>query len=297
MSEAILNTLCYADIFDYPLTEPEIYRYCISSRPITTTQISKELARLVQNRRIETEDWLVGPVSLKIYCLPGKTRLFRLRHHRELVSAGKIKIGLKIGNWLKLIPTIKAVYLTGSLAMLNCQKKDDIDLMIITSPSSLWLTRFLVTAILLLLGKKRSPGHHEKSVFNQDKICTNLYLTETNLALPPPLRNLYTAHEVIQAKPVWSKDRISSKFIAANAWISTYLANASIPAIPFENNLKPDRSPIIGKLDAFFYLFQWKYMKSKITREQIDKHKAFFHPRDTAGSVIKAYNSRRTKYL
>jgi len=115
----------------------------------------------------------------------------------------------------KLIPWVKLVALTGARAMNNAVPDDDIDLMIITAKNRLWLTRLILTILLfpwLRRGRKISR-----------RLCLNLWLDETALAIKP--QNLFTAHEICQARPLFERDKLYQRFISANLWVKTCLAN------------------------------------------------------------------------
>ena len=91
--------------------------------------------------------------------------------------------------------------------------------MVVTSADTLWLTRPLVILFLKALGLRRPtslPEHQSPRV--SDKVCDNLWLDETALALPEVKRNLYTAHEVLQARPLFDRGNTHAKFILANPW-------------------------------------------------------------------------------
>ena len=215
LQKAILRTLIYADIFDYPLNSEELYRFLIINHPISYSVFKNALSRIITNdKRINT--------NKNYYFLKGRREIISLRQKREKWSQEKIKIGRRIGRWLKLIPWIKLMGITGALAMRNSDKNDDIDLMIITSRNRLWLTRFLTIFLLEFFSKRRKPS--DKDV--EDKICLNLFIDEGYLETPREKRNLFMAHEVCQMKALWEEDDIYKKFLWENKWVKEFLPNA-----------------------------------------------------------------------
>jgi len=54
---------------------------------------------------------------------------------------------------------------------------------------------------------------------------------------------------------------------------------------------------ILTQLENLAFRFQYWYMKPKITREQIGKHFAFFHPRPTGEIVLKKFYDRTRTVL
>ena len=219
LKKAILSTLAYADIFDYPLRENEIYRFLISNFQFP---IAKQQAPLISNFQKKLSA-LSGVISKKngFYCLRGREKIISIRKKREGWSKEKLKIAKRVAGWLKLIPSIKMVAVTGALAMMNSDKKDDIDLLIITSKNRLWLTRFLTVILVELIAKRRHPADKEV----KDKICLNMFLDEGHLKVPEKEQDLFSAHEVCQLKVLWDKNGIYQKFLKENQWVKQFLAN------------------------------------------------------------------------
>ena len=210
MKKEIISTLAYADIFDYPLKKEEIWRFLLSDIRYQILDVGKGLKELPE-------------VSQKnnFYFLKEREHLVLLRKKRERWSKEKLKIVQKVTNWLKLIPTIKMVAVTGALAMENSNKNDDIDLLIITSKNRLWLTRFLTVILLELVAKRRHPADKEV----KDKICLNMFLDEGHLEVPKKEQDLFSSHEVCQLKVLWDKNGIYQKFLKANLWSKKFLPN------------------------------------------------------------------------
>ncbi len=212
MEKAILRTLAYADVFDYPLTSGELYRFLITDKNCSDSSFKKALTRINTNDQ-QTE------TNGEYFFLRGRKGIVALRKKREQSSASKLKFAEKIAGILRLIPWIKLIGVTGALAMSNAEKEDDIDLLIITSKNRLWLTRGLVVSFLRLVGVYRQPGKIK------DKICPNMLLDEEHLALPEKERDLFSAHEVLQMKPLWQKEGTYQRFVRANQWSQEFLPN------------------------------------------------------------------------
>jgi hypothetical protein len=206
MKKALLQTLAYADIFDYPLKEKEIEKFLIGQM-VTKSQTWFQLPQVVQKNGF--------------FFLKGREKIVSLRRKRQKWSQKKIKKAQRVGHWLRIIPTIKMVAVTGALAMANAEKEDDIDLLIITTKKRLWLTRFLTVFLVELVAKRRHPLDREV----KDKICLNMFLDEEHLTVPPQERDLFTAHEICQLKPLWQRKNTYSKLIQKNLWVKNYLPN------------------------------------------------------------------------
>lgn len=217
---------------------------------------------------------------------------------KQKISKIKIDKATKIANLLSKIPTIKLICATGSIAIDNAKPDADLDLFIVTANNALWLTRPIVFVLLKTLRLRRTtklPEHNSKKV--KDKVCDNLWIDESALEIPESKRNLYTAHEVLQAKPLFDRGDYYQKFIHANSWTKKYLANAYSHSCGGRNpsslssrvsllsSRAQSRDPFvilanagIHLLNKIFFFLQYLYMKPKITNETITLHSAFFHP-------------------
>jgi len=264
---SIDSTLEYANFFDFPLTQSELYHWLITPSVTTKSEFSRSVSKL--------------PSRTKNKILPTLTSA---RKQRKRLAQNKLASVKNIIKIISSIPTVKLIGITGSLAMDNAKKHDDIDLMVITNPHTLWFTRGLITAILFFTGKKRPPSsldHHP------DTICINLWLETNSLKVPNKKQNLYTAHEVLQVKPLFDRDQTYQSFLYSNSWVSKFLANAYHQ----QTTKKPSLSPFhylsipIAPFNLLAFALQYLYMKRKITREKITLHSAYFHPRDFSRQI------------
>lgn len=295
---AILKTLAYADIFTYPLRESEINRYLISSKNTSENKIHLNLLILIDRGLVENFNGF--------YCLAGRKNIITTRLKRNSISLKKKQIANKISKLFKLFPWVRAVAITGALSMNNAEDLDDIDLMIITAPNRLWLTRMTITLFLPLFYKRRHPQDYHRSTNFKNHVCLNLFLDENNLSVPKKMRNLYTAHEVVQSDFIYEKDNIGHRFLIKNHWVKTYLAHTQATCdekTSIKNGIsqKPTQfflktSALIDFLESFVYKQQKEYMQKKITREVVDAQRAFFHPRNTPQIVLEKYEKRLSRF-
>ena len=207
MKKAILRTLAYADIFDYPLTFKQLHRFLINPQPISQTSLKKFLK------------------PQRYYYLKGRKKIIRLCRRREQWSRTKLILARRVGSWLRIIPMIKMVAVTGGLAMANSDCDDDLDLLIVANRDRLWLTRLLAVLLIELVAKRRRPDDLPTGSQICNKICLNMFLDEAHLRVPKKEQDLYCAHEVCQLLPLWDRDDIYQKFINQNQWVKKYLAN------------------------------------------------------------------------
>lgn len=294
VEKTILRTLAYADIFDYPLTSEEIFRFLITDNPVNFGALKKTLDRMDKDgSRIGSDE------QGELFFLRGRKELVSLRKIREKISQKKLKLAQKIACLLKIIPTIKLIGVTGRLAMKNAESDDDIDFLIITSGNRLWLTRLMAVILLELLGKRRRPKQERV----KNKICLNMFLDEDWLILPPNERDLYTAHEVVQLRPLWDRNHTHTRFLEANQWVSGYLPNAmgeDTKILGYKDTKTATRKKFLNILtsrclnvdEVFARNLQFWYMGKHRTTEIVSSHRALFHPESARDWVLAEYKRR-----
>lgn len=278
LSQALLTTIAYSDIFDYPLTIDEIEQRLIQGKYKKPTR-SQLASVLNKHPQIEQQKGL--------YFLKNRSNTIQTRLQRARWSDKKWQETKQIKKILSKCPFISDVYVTGSLALDNVvADHDDIDLMVVAKPDQLWLARIWVMWQVIPLGKYRrfaSTGEHAW--------CFNLWLDERHLTLPFKFRSLYTAYEVIQAKSIFED---KSKLKLANPWISEYVW-CSIEKTNSKNYAvlnKPENSIVMKIMNAIAYTIQRLYMLPHRTTERVGWGYAFFHPRDTKGWIEQELEKR-----
>jgi hypothetical protein len=282
---AIIKALCYSDQFDFPLTRQELAPRLISSQSIPPHQFTTSLNRLAGNGQIKKTG--------SYYHLPGRSATVTSRLSRLPVSRAKITYATGLAQRLLKLPFVSAVFLTGTVAVKNAAPADDLDLLLITRPDSLWSARFVVTSWLELTGKRRRPRQRQAA----DKVCANLYLDQNRLTVPIHLRNLYTAHEVIQVRPLADPYGLHARFLRRNAWITTFLGNTKLSPTAAASLTTPVKSKAPLWLEKHLRLLQHRYMKPRQTREHVTANQAFFHPTDLAPRILTDYNRKLESYL
>jgi hypothetical protein len=196
--KAILATLAYHDIFDYPLTEKELklwlYKYNVSVK-----DLKPALKHLLGHKKIVFE--------FNRYALANRKHIISQYLEKLPATYAKQALAKRIGRFLQLVPWVQMIGLTGNLAMSNAQLNDDIDLMFICQKNRLWLSRLLVLAILFFTGNKRAY----KSTKHKDKACPNLWLDTSSLSVLA--KNAFTAHEVLAVMPLFDRDNVEKRFL------------------------------------------------------------------------------------
>lgn len=201
---AIIRTLAYGDIFDYPLTAVEVHRY-LAGIQAPSSLVNEVLGNghLVPQRLSRHE---------KFFTLPGRKSIIDTRRRRER-NAEKLWPEAIYYGWLfATLPFVRMVAVTGSLAVNNVEPNADIDYLIITANDRLWVCRAF-TIILVRLAARRGIS-----------LCPNYFLSERALIFAE--RNLYTAHELTQMVPL-SGINLYHHLRRLNQWTAEWLPNAT----------------------------------------------------------------------
>ncbi|MBI5649037.1 MAG: hypothetical protein HZC40_01080 [Chloroflexi bacterium] len=220
LANAILQTLDYADLFEYALSPDQVQRYLIGVRA-TRDDITRALSDPAR---------LNGAVLRRagFLALADRDASITARIAWRNAAQRQMPRARFYARLLANFPFVRMIALTGGLAMENA-RDNDIDFLIVTAPGRLWLTRGLIVALVRLA---RIGG---------DKVCPNFILTENALTIPD--QNLYTAHEIAQMIPL-SGFGVYRKMRTLNAWAENFLPNAN------SANELPDEQPQ-NRLGAF----------------------------------------------
>lgn len=203
LEQAVLETLAYSDIFDYPLTVDELHRYLTVSATKDELEGCLKLMSTAVSAQVD--------LQLVYYYLPSREEAVELRKSRHAASLKAFNRALKYGRMLGLLPFVRMVAMTGSLAVLNLSKNADMDFMLVTVPNRLWIARAFAVTFGRLMRLTR------------DRICVNLLVSES--ALEWPRHDLYSAREMGQMIPIVGIG-VYHRLREANPWVESFLPNA-----------------------------------------------------------------------
>lgn len=215
---AVLRTVTYVDIYDYPLTSKEIHRYLFgisASGPKVENVLENGL--LVRNHLALTDGY---------FTLPGRRTIVETRRKRSEIAKELWPLAVHYGHFIAKIPFVRMVAVTGSLAVDNADRDGDIDYLIVTENGHLWVSRAMVILVV------------KHAAQRQVALCPNYFLTEKAMSLEE--QNLYTAREVAQLVPLYGLDTYF-QMRQLNEWVAEFLPNADgMPPVPAGLEHKPD---------------------------------------------------------
>ena len=203
---AILRTLLYADIFDYPLTPAEIHHYLIAE-PTTPEAVRAALA---------SSAWLAARVTRVngYFAVADRAEVGPLRDERQRYASS---LWSKARRWAFLVgclPFVRMVAVTGALAIDNSPAGDDIDFLIVAAPGRVWLARAMTIA-LVRAARLFGVG-----------LCPNYVLSQS--ALAQDRHDLFVAHDLAQMVPLVGH-AMYAEMRAANEWVVEFLPHARHP--------------------------------------------------------------------
>lgn len=214
LEKAIIKTIIYFDIFEFPLTLMEIWE------DLYGLAASLEEVRVA----LETSAALKTKINCQqgFYFLVGREATIRTRLSRYNIAERKFKKAKKISQILVLIPYVKLIAVCNNLALSNVRAESDIDLFIITSKGRIWITRFLSVMILKILRLRPTEGD------TRDKICLSFLISEDYLNLREfclESGDIYFYYWLGHLAPIYEEVGIFDKFVEANNWLKEFLPN------------------------------------------------------------------------
>lgn len=169
LSSAILKTIAFFDILDYPLEAEECHTYLYGYEGKTTLEAVRET--LKTDPRIGEKDGL--------FFLKGREHLVTRRMDCDRI---KKKLWKKVEQWkwiFRFIPFIREVYVCNSLALGNIHEESDIDLFFVTAKNRLFLARFFTVFFFQLFGIRRHGAHI------RGRFCLSFWKTEDSPFISP----------------------------------------------------------------------------------------------------------------
>ncbi len=203
--QSIIKALAYFDIFNYPLTQEEIYNFL--DKPLEMEVVTATLFQLVEEKRI----FLLG----SFYSLQADAALRSRRIIGNHKAETLLKTAYRVGGFLYQFPFVRGIGISGSLSKNFADQDTDIDFFVITRTNRLWIAR-----TLMHLFKKLTfiTGH-------QHWYCMNYYIDEEAMLIGE--QNIFTATELITLLPVCGNGTMD-RFYGQNNWTAHFFPNQQL---------------------------------------------------------------------
>lgn len=208
LDDALLLTVLYADIFDFPLTRDELFTFLVANTG-SRSEVDAAVDRFLgDGQRLETDGSFVY--------LRGRAETVTSRLRRGRAADSSWRYARLYAHLIWALPYVRMVAVTGALAMDNVEADDDIDFLVVTEPGRLWMTRGM---IVLLCKLARLRGH---------TVCPNYLISCHALRLDE--HDLYAAHELAQMVVLHGRS-VAARLWAENQWCLSFLPNAQFKAV------------------------------------------------------------------
>lgn len=198
---AIVRTVVYASLFDYPLTIDQLRESLIAVAMTREQILATYDASAAVRSAIEQRDGFFFPA--------GRGDLVAERRRREARSRAFLARHTRALQWICALPFTRMVALSGSIAHLNLDAGGDLDLFIVTRGHRVWTVSVLAIVLTRLLGIRRV-------------VCANFVMADTHLAVEQ--QDLFTANQILHLKPLIG-DEVLEGFVAANPFVRRFYPN------------------------------------------------------------------------
>ena len=219
LSQKILTTLTYYDIMDYPMTAFEIWKYLIGSNneSLSENQEKIEIKILDVIKELENEELKKKTEEYRgYYFLKGRRELVEKRIEKNKVAERKFNKTRKAVWFMKFVPFVRMIAVTGTLAMKNTERSSDLDLLIVLKHGHIFTGRTLVTLMTHLLGVRR----YGDKIAN--RVCLNFFITDQSLKIN--IKDLFSSSEYFFILPMFGYETFL-EFQKANDWIGEFREN------------------------------------------------------------------------
>ena len=211
-----MRALLYYDLFDYPLTSKEIFRF-LPSNHVTHVDIERELDAMVQKTLV----YRLGD----FFSVRPNPALQERRMKGNLLAAKHLKIASEKSKVISRFPFVRSVMVSGSLSKGYADERSDIDYFIITRPGRLWITRSLLAL------------YRRIAYFNSRKyFCINYFIDEGHLEIEE--KNLFTATELATLIPLFGLTP-HTELMQRNDWVRKYFPNYHLQPAAQETKSQP----------------------------------------------------------
>ncbi|HEX6226685.1 MAG TPA: hypothetical protein VFZ52_19835 [Chryseolinea sp.] len=202
LDEAILRTLLYFDIFNYPLKAEEVFKF-LSSPAVDKSTVAERLNNLSDRKIVFRFN--------ELFSVKNDPDLAQRRLNGNREAEKYLVLARKKAKLISRFPFVRAVLASGSLSKGYMDKNSDLDFFIITAPKRLWIAR-----TLLVLYKRLFLANSHKY------FCVNYFVDEKHLEIEE--KNLFTATELATVIPLQGAKQYED-LQRVNSWLGEFFPN------------------------------------------------------------------------
>lgn len=248
LTESVVNTLLYFDIFHYPLTAAEIFQY-LQTNHVQQSDVQARLDSLVNDSVL----FRLG----KFYSPQNNPELEVRRLRGNNLARHCLGLARKRAKLISHFPFVRAVMISGSLSKGYMDEKSDFDFFIVTEKERLWIARTLLVMYKRIF------------LFNSHKyFCVNYFLDSAHLEIEE--KNLFTATELATLIPIVDEGHYPA-LMNTNRWLATFFPNYSPRTLA--DTLQVDKSKVKGFLESLINLLLGKYWEDLFMRTTLNRWK------------------------
>ena len=223
IQESILKTVIFFDLFNYPLTNWEIWQYL--KIEISLGVLEQAVSDLVLAGSLEQYDGF--------YFLPGRAEIIETRRERYNFANYKIKLARRATKLFKWLPSVKLVAVANLIGHHNLRNESYVDIFIVSSPNRLWLTRLFCTGLMKITRQRPTKD------CKRNKMCLSFYAAADGLAMAD-LRfkpsDPYFDHWFLGLYPIYDNDKYLAYLRFKNPWLKIVFPNSLLLQENFPEN-------------------------------------------------------------
>jgi hypothetical protein len=198
LEQAVLRTVVYASLFDYPLTLAQVSETLIGGTGTDEAILQCFRSSPLLQSAIEWRDGY--------FFLRGQADAIARRRSREAASRALMAAHRRVLKVICALPYTRLVALSGSAAHFNVDPGGDLDLFIVTRGSHAWSVLLTIVVLTKLLGCRRV-------------VCANYVIADA--ALTVERADLFSANQILHLRPLLGAP-VLREFIAANPFVTDY---------------------------------------------------------------------------
>lgn len=298
IEKAYLQTISYFDLFDFPLTEMEFFKYLWQEK-ITWDAHLEKLEQLVNEGVLATKQGF--------YFLPGREDIILKRANCVLPTEARLRRARLASRMISWVPFVRAIFVCNSVASETANSESDIDFFVVTEEKRLWMVRGITNFILKFSGLRTGK-------LTANRVCLTFYVGDQHLDLAPwrvSDDDVYLAYWLVQLQKLYDESGIFKKLYSENKWAERYV---TLPDPEKFSEKKPIAKKILefifsGEIGDFCEFlsgrFSWWVLQPELKKQAAENSKAVvvqngiikLHAKDARRAIREKWLSKQNFYV